>query len=164
MLPHYLVRQALNKDQTDSAPPSAESAPESILACNDLDGLLEPFEPRSLDPLDLLSKDCSLVFSMPKLGTTLITVKHNQDSRHVLVHNSTIHRITILFQPPKKLQVIQRTSFNKLVTSIFCMAKPIINKRKKELLCCWKLQHMDTVRLCVCECVWAGTTVGLPAH
>jgi hypothetical protein len=21
-----------------------------------------------------------------------------------------------------------------------------------------------SVRLCVCECVWAGTTVGLPAH
>lgn len=115
MLPHYLVRQALNKDQTDSAPPSAESAPESILACNDLDGLLEPFEPRSLDPLDLLSKDCSLVFSMPKLGTTLITVKHNQDSRHVLVHNSTIHRITISFQPLKELQVVQWPSFNKLV-------------------------------------------------
>jgi hypothetical protein len=26
------------------------------------------------------------------------------------------------------------------------------------------LINLVSVRLCVCECVWAGTTVGLPAH
>jgi len=52
----FSYRQALNQRSDELlSPPSAESPPESLLACNDLDDLLEPFEPRSLHPLDLLS-------------------------------------------------------------------------------------------------------------
>lgn len=65
-------------------------------------------------------QDCSfwnkkIVFSMPWLGATFYCSQQNKDSRHILVHNSTIHRITISFQPLKKLQVVQWSSFNKLV-------------------------------------------------
>jgi hypothetical protein len=48
-------RQLNQRSDELLSPPSAESPPESLLACNDLDDLLEPFEPRSLHPLDLLS-------------------------------------------------------------------------------------------------------------
>lgn len=38
-----------------NVPPSAEFALDNLLACSDLDDLLEPLRLRSLQPLDLLS-------------------------------------------------------------------------------------------------------------
>jgi hypothetical protein len=48
--------------------------------------------------------------------------------------------------------------------SIYC-SPPLCNTIEHfTIVCGAPVATAGDVRLCVCECVWAGTTVGLPAH
>jgi hypothetical protein len=76
------------------------------------------------------------------MSATTLTVSWNCTNFWMLMYTDRPHLATVT--------MVEKLS-SRMITSALSFAT-------------FKQTLLETVRLCVCECVWAGTTVGLPAH